>query len=232
MWPFRKKTKQEPINNVVKPKKNWADTENLQIKMTIKSLVMFEQIVGHSYMKLKEEETVLLLYCLFICSTGYQYHFDTFSILCGNEKFINKLVEELKKTQEFFEQFKSFKREESEAGESTDKEKEDSYSITEMVDKLIFQYGVDVNYVMNDMELWELTHFFEGAQEEYHLKMEEQRLWTFLQVAPHIDVKKVKSPEKFLPFHWEKEANKERSEKQLKVEAERAKSTIGMEIKI
>jgi hypothetical protein len=48
-------------------------------------------------------------------------------------------------------------------------------------------------------------------EEKTKADMVEKRFWTYMQILPHIDGKKIKSPEKLLPFPWEKEQQKQES---------------------
>lgn len=194
-----------------------------QMKFSVKSVVMFEEITGKDFNKMEEQDTAWLLYCVFVCSTDIKISFEAFCALMEEKEFAEKFTNDLVRLQKFSSQFN---KEKGEGGEG----KSEGFSITAMVDKLIFSFGMDVSYVMEKMELWELNHFFDGAISQYREKMEEQRLWTFLQVAPQIDLKKVKTPEKFLPFAWEQENMKKKQEKELEKETKIAKDVIGMDI--
>ena len=201
-----------------------------EIRMPIKAAVMFEALSGKKFSEaLKDPSDLLvLMYCAFVCSTGLEISMEAFGGMLENDRFSKKLSMDLKRFERFTEQFqgKNVENEEEKQPENVE------VSITEMADKMIFYYGIDARYVMNDMQIWELEHFMKGAEAQYKEKMEEQRLWTFMQVAPQIDLKKCKSPEKFMPFPWDLKDKKARKEKELGSETARAKSTIGMEIKL
>lgn len=230
MWLFKKKKNNEnaELKKIIDILQN---NEEAEIRLTIRAVVMFEELSGKKFTSaLKNQEDLLtFMYCAFVCSTGVEVSMETFASMLENERFSQKISRDLKRLQQFTEQFN--KSEQKEDNEQKGKE-ETEVSITEMADKMIFYYGIDAGYVLEKMQLWELNHFMRGAEEQYKEKMEEQRLWTFLQVAPQIDLKKCKSPEQFLPFPWSKKENEERLQKNLEKESERAKKTIGMEIKL
>lgn len=229
MWPFKKK---EQDNKELKAILTLLQKqEEVEIRMSIRSAVMFEALSGKKFSSaLKDQaDLLILMYCAFVCSTGIEISMDAFADMLENEKFSKKLTRDLKRLQRFTEQFQGKNVEES---DNNKPENVEEVSITEMVDKLIFYYGVDAKYVLEDMQLWELNHFMKGAEDQYKEKMEEQRLWTFLQVAPQIDLKKCKSPEKFLPLPWDEKDRKTKKNKELEAETEKAKNTIGMEIKL
>ena len=223
---FRKK-KQEEGNEELKQILAYLQRqEEAEIKLSVRAIVMFEALGGKAFSSMDDGEDMLtLMYCAFVCSTGMEVSKDIFIAMLGNERFAAKLDKDMKRLQAFSEQFKQ--KEEKEEG---DKKSGDTteVSITEMADKLIFAYGIDPQYVYERMQLWEISHFLDGAEKQYKERMEEQRLWTFLQVAPQIDLKKCKSPEKFIPFPWDKAEKDAKMKEELKREAERAAATIGM----
>lgn len=227
MWPFKKKeVKQDTELKAIL--RCLERQEEVEIKLSIRALVMYEALSGNNFSaSASKEDMFILMYCAFVCSTGYEISIEAFQEMLEDEKFAKKLDRDLARLQRFSEQFKAenVSKEDKSGGKNVNE-----VSITEMADKLIFAYGIDPEYVLNKMQLWELTHFLKGAESHYKERMEEQRMWTFLQVAPQIDLKKCKSPEKYLPLPWEKEDKRKRQEKELEKETARAKQTLGMEI--
>ena len=103
-------------------------------------------------------------------------------------------------------------------------------TITDYATSLIIDYGVDAHYVMYEMKLWEIPLFFEAVSTKMMRDMEQKRFWTYLNIMPHIDTKKCKSPEALLPFKWEKGKRQERAEQNLKNNLYAVKHTIGKSI--
>lgn len=216
MW-FKRKKKTDRTKDI-----------DLNIKISVKSLILFEALSGKKFSQsLDQADMILLMYSAFVISTGMKISVTAFGYLMENERFSKRLTACMQDAQDFMAQF-------NEVGTEANPEEvksgstEGGMSITEMANALIFKYHIDVNYVMKDMELWELTDFLKGAEAQYKDEMEDKRLWTFLTVAPQIDLKKCKTPEKFFPFPWNKEDRKKKTDDGLKKEEERAKATIGM----
>ncbi len=227
MWHFKKKEQKE--NNELKSILSILQKrEETEIRLSVRALVMYESLSGKPFSSVKnnQEDMLRLMYCAFVCSTGFEISLGAFQEMLEDGKFANRLGGDLKRLQSFSEQFNN--NEQSGNTEQGNAE----ISITEMVDKLIFEYHINAEYVLEKMQLWELNHFMKGAEDRYKDRMEEQRMWTYLQVAPQIDLKKCNSPEKLLPFPWSKEENKKRKEKELAAEATRAKATIGMKLNL
>lgn len=235
MWKlFRKKEVRETENRQLKEILKYLQRqEDAEIKLSIRAIIMYESLSGKMFSSVSDspEDLFLLMYSAFVCSTGLEISVEAFAIMCEDEKFSRKLNKDLKRLQMFTAQFQE-KEPENVEKDTNKKPEKVEVSVTDMADKLIFTYGVDADFVLNRMQMWELNHFLKGAEEHYKEKVEEQRLWTFLQVAPQIDLTKCKGPEDFLPLPWTKKEMEEKQRKTLESETKRAQSTLGMEIKL
>lgn len=228
MWFFKKKKKDEDgeLKKIVA-----ILQKEPEIKLTVKAVVMYETLSNKKFstVALSLEDTVLLMYCSFVCSTGLEIDMQAFSVMLENKDLSNRLTRGLKRMERFLSQFSK----EGEEGEKkTDGEEKEEFSITDMVNRLIFGYGVSADYVMNQMELWELNNFFDGAEKQYKEAIEEKRLWTFLQVAPQIDLKKCKNPDQFFPLPWTEKRRKEQLQKELERETKASKNILGSTLNI
>ena len=228
---FNKKKEEKKEDNELKKILGILQREP-EIKLTVKSVVMYEALSKKKFsaVEMTSEDALMLMYCAFVCSTGLEIDLETFGLMLENKDLATRLNKDLTRLERFTLQFT--KGDEEEQKEEKKEEENVEFSITDMVDSLIFKYGVSADYVMNRMELWELNHFFEGAEERYKEDMEEKRLWTFLQVAPQIDLKKCKNPDQFFPLPWTEQRRKEELQKKLDKEAEAAKNILGKELKI
>ena len=72
---------------------------------------------------------------------------------------------------------------------------------------------MDPHYVMYELQLWELSGIFQAIETQSKSEMEDKRFWSYLQIMPHVDSKKLKKPSDLLPFPWEKE-NRDKKLKQ------------------
>ena len=185
------------------------DFKNYNLSLNVKAILFFEHISGHNFLKMAGDEDLLLLaYCGFIYSNNLKLTYDAFKFLVEDKKFgdwvVRKMEDEVKYVQQYM------KAKESDKPEQID----EVPTITQMVDYLLAN-GIDINYVMDKMELWELNGLLEAIQLEKQNKLEEDRLWTYVGMLPLMDSKKVKSPSDLLPFPWEKQARKNRAEKDL-----------------
>ena len=198
------------------------------IELSPKAIVMYEAMSGKKYLQMDvAEDMAKLMYCSFVCSTGQKITFEVFVEMLNDKKFCAKLNNRWKHIADYMQQFKS-----ATDNDSEETEEKEGTSLTEMVNALIFHYGIDINYVMEKMDIWEITTLYKGAGAEERATMVDKRLWAFLQLLPNIDPKKAHSftPEKFLPFAWEQAEIKEKAENNLKSEVGRMRRTIGLNI--
>lgn len=84
--------------------------------------------------------------------------------------------------------------------------------------------GVDINYVMNEMQLWEIDYILSGIQNKKQNDLEIQRMWSYIGISPLIDGKKVKNPQALIKFPWEKEAKNKKAMDDLKAKQDAIKA--------
>lgn len=80
-----------------------------------------------------------------------------------------------------------------------------------VVARLVVEGGVDARYALREMSVEDMLLFVKALDDKQRQTAESQRLWTFIQVAPHIDQKKTPSPQKLYPFPWEIEENERKA---------------------
>ena len=107
---------------------------------------------------------------------------------------------------------------------------EQTHTMTDFATSLVIDYGMDARYVMYDMDIWELQEYYEAVNTHIKRQMEYDRFWTYIQVMPHIDSKKCKSPDKLVPFDWEKEEKKIKQNKELENNRFAIQNMIGKSI--
>ena len=194
---------------------------NYSIRLNLKSIILFEKMRNKSFFKMDEEDYIYLLYAmLFINNADFKFEYKVFkSVMESDKKFALSMINLYKK--ETYN--KIFDNDED--GESNgEKQSGDTpeFRMGNVASSLIIKYGMDPHYVMYEMDVWEINDLLLEAEKHTESEMEEQRLWTYMTMLPHIDGSKIGGPSKLLPFPWEKdsavaeiEANRERISEQL-----------------
>jgi len=204
------------------------DFENYKIKMTLRSMCAFEQMVGRSFYTMGQEDEDYFKYmytCLVCNNDDLLMDYSTFLVLIGDKKVAKWITKEFEKLKRYNEQFNALL-------EETDNKEEASgdtgtVMMTDVAASLIIQHKLDPGYVMDKLEIWEIKPLVQCAENVKHVEMVEKRFWTFLTIMPHIDGKKIKKPEQLVSFEWEKGENKKRAEEDLKNNMTGIKSLIG-----
>lgn len=225
MWPFKKK--QEPIVESPKPRR-YKDLGKYKIELNFKTLMTYEQLSGKSFLAIENEEDLLKLYYCALMVNNEEFKnltFKTFEYMAVDEVTMRWMGNEYKKITKYLAQFQH---------ESDNKENsngsDEPFKITDAIATLIVRMKIDAHYVLYEMQLWEMEKYFKAYQGQIEEHYEEERMWTYLTIMPHIDTKKCKSPEKMMPLPWEKGKKKSKAEKQMERDKVAIKANIGMSI--
>lgn len=172
------------------------DYQELKIVLNMKTLLLFEQMGDKSFYSMTADDFPLLIYCSLVTNNNQKLTFSKFEYVMNNQKIANELMKKCQEEFDFITQFTP--REQKETNVSSEGK------LTDTINTLILNYNMDINYVMYDLRLWELPALVKSIEEKSKADMVEKRFWTYMTICPHIDSKKIKSPEQILPFPWEK----------------------------
>lgn len=227
MWNWIKRIFKKEEIKVIEPKKNKMDLSQYKMKLNIKSICYFEKITGKSFFSFGEEDILHLLYATFLVNNpDTNITLDVFMGILENEQISKWMVTKYNDLLSVTYQF----------AKTQELNKEDkftmdiSHTMTDFATSLIIDYGMNVKYVMYEMDIWEIEEYYEAVNTHIKRQMENERFWTYIKVLPHIDGKKCKSPEALVPFDWEKDEKKKKAEKELKNNEYAVKNTIGRSI--
>ena len=177
----------------------------MKIKLNIKSIVTAEKLLGKSFGKFNledAEEWLVLSYAMVVSNNEETFTLDTFRKLTKNKRMMSEIIGGIKKEFEYIEQFKG--KDEAKTDDQSD------ISITEVACMMIAN-GIDPDFVygMRTTEIADLLKAIDAKKKE---QMEKDRFWTYFVMAPHIDTKKVKSPEALITFPWEMAEKKKKQD--------------------
>ena len=205
--------------------------EKRELAFNFKALMMFEKLSGESYFNINEVNYVFLLYSMYMVKHPYlnMTLIDFANIFGSNKKVTKQLLKEFEEYMVYIRQFTTSNKTEAVDEEGADA-KNAHTTITDIVMYLITACGIDPHYVMYEMELWEIEPYMKFAEMNKKESLEMDRLWTYLNILPHIDTKKCNSPDKLLPFPWEIQEKKEKQIKELENNKFAIKNMIGKSI--
>ena len=203
-----------------------------ELTLNIKAIMMFEKMAGVSYFDISEENYVFLIYSMYMVKHPYTYMtlLDFTKIFGDNQKVTKQLLQEFEECMNYLNQFINTSKKMEQDNSVETKEERNTQTITDIVAYLITNCGIDAHYAMYEMELWEIEALMRQAEKNRKEELETDRLWTFLNVLPHIDSKKCKTPDKLMPFPWEAEEKKNRQLKEIENNKFAFKNMIGKNI--
>jgi hypothetical protein len=183
------------------------DYQEFKLKINMKTILLYEEMSGKSFYEVEGENVLLLIYCALVVNNDLNITYPHFQIIMKNEKIARELMAKCQSEMDFIQQFIK----QDKTPEDGEVEVNKDNKISTVIHMLILQNHLDINYVMNDMRLWEIAPLIKSVEEKTKADLVEKRFWAYLNICPHIDSRKIKGAEDFLPFPWEKESKKEAS---------------------
>ena len=216
---FKKKKEEEVVR---KPSR--INFDNIKMKMTIRSLCYFELLADKSFfaVDMDSDDVIELLYAMIVTNNDMSLSYNAFRSMLEDGRVLKWCYEQLNNIKKQAEQISFKKREET--GEEMPNDT--PVKMTDIAMFLIAKHHIDPKYVMDEMNMWELSSLVFACSKDTEESLTLQRLWTYLTILPNVDGKKIGGPEKLLPFPWDKE-NEKSKEKQLEKNAKAALSFLG-----
>lgn len=181
------------------------DYQDFKLKINMKTILLYEEMSEKSFYEVGGEDIMLLIYCALVVNNDLSITKNHFDIIMKNEKIARELMAKCQSELDFIQQF--IKTDNKVKQETEEVEKDNK--VSNVVNMILLQNNLDMNYVMYEMRLWELAPLIKSIEEKTKADMVEKRFWAYLNICPHIDSKKIKGPEDILPFPWEKDNKKE-----------------------
>lgn len=196
------------------------DYQDFKLKINMKTILLYEEMSGKSFYEVGGEDIMLLIYCALVVNNDLSITKSHFDIIMKNEKIARELMTKCQSELDFIQQF--IKTDNIVKQETEEVEKDNK--VSNVVNMILLQNNLDMNYVMYEMRLWELAPLIKSIEEKTKADMVEKRFWAYLNICPHIDSKKIKGPEDILPFPWEKDNKKEAAMKFIETNNESIKA--------
>lgn len=190
----------------------------MKIGLTIKAIIRWEQLRKKSFSLMDytdKDDVDSLLYTATICNNeGEMYTLDVFRQILSNEELTRKMVHALERETAVLRQFQKEQ-------EVTDLNKNETNPamIGELVSTLVLS-GLDAHYALEEMELCDLPMYIEAYDRKKKEELENNRFWTYFNILPHIDGKKLPSPRDLYSFPWEELEDIKEAERALEEDAD------------
>ena len=192
------------------PSKPRMDFSDIKFDLNIRSICYFEKLTNKSFFTMGEDDIFDMFYSIYMANNpDKKMRREVFMGIIEREDIFSWMMGKYLDAAKIWSQFKDVYVEEN---KDKDNGNVQVSKMCDYVSTLIIEYGVDAHYIYYEMDMWEIAQLFDAIDNKVKRDLEMQRFWTYLNICPHIDSKKVKSPEQLIPFEWEKE---EKHKKQL-----------------
>lgn len=179
-----------------------------EYKICLETFIRWEQLTGRSFQLMNYEDEgdlYKLLYCAYWVATGCEHSFEVFQkTVQQSPKFFNRAIKALTRYNTLASQFASMTPA-VQIADSSEKESQTPPFMGDIAARLIVMGGMDARYVMREMTVEDMLMFVRALDDKQRQEAESQRLWTYLSMLPHVDGKKLNTPQKLLMFPWEME---------------------------
>lgn len=189
----------------------------MNVKLNIKSIIKFEQFTNKSFNEIdytNADDLLKLMYCIVLSNNPEVFTYEEFQELIKSKKISKAISDKFNKEIKLIELF-SNKEIKDEVVEEQQPDRGKTY-IKDIAAILVVNAGLDINFVMNEMSINDISLYMEAYNNSVKQQMESSRLWTYLTLLPNLD-SKVNSPVKLYPFPWELEAQVKQDEAELKI---------------
>ena len=166
----------------------------MKVKLNIRSIITAEKLLHKSFGKFdlnSESDLQIITYAMVAANNDETLTMEMFGKLNKNRKLWAEIMNQVKYEFEYIGQF-------NEAGEV---DNDTDICVTDLAVSMILS-GIDAHFVY-DMRTTDIADFLKGIEENKREQMEQDRFWTYLKILPHVDGKKLKSPEDLITFPWE-----------------------------
>lgn len=191
------------------------------MRITLKKIIEFELLRKHSFNSFNAEnldDVIALSYCFKSRREKTQMPFEkVLKVTKENPELLEEAFEKIGKELLYLAQFRETL---SEVEKAEGKEQKEVF-VKDIVGRLALS-GIDLAYLMNECELYEVGFLVEALDKKTREQMELQRFWNFIQLSPHLDKKTTMRD--LIEFPWE--ANKPKEDNAITEEEKRMAAGI------
>lgn len=162
-------------------------------RIKLKNIIRWEQLTGKAFANIDFNNEADVKSFIYI-TQDVVMNYDVYQNIALSKAFFKEqkeLLLELNKLDQFL---------------NKNKQTETDSGTNEPLYKLAYYLianGLDPNYVMNDLSIADIPGIISAMQDVKKETMEHDRLFTYLNIMPHISSKSITGPADILPFPWE-----------------------------
>jgi hypothetical protein len=149
----------------------------MNIKLNIKSIIKFEQFTNKSFNEIdytNADDLLKLMYCIVLSNNPDVFTYEEFLELIKSKKISKTISDKFNKEIKLIELF-SNNEIKDEVVEEQQPEREKTY-IKDIAAILVVNAGLDINFVMNEMSINDISLYMEAYNNSVKQQMESSRL--------------------------------------------------------
>lgn len=175
------------------------------MRLTIRAIIKWEQLNQKPFSSLNYSDENDIVSLFYVCRLP-----DEASVSLSEfkkdltEASLEEMIKKFEKQMLIDSQFQPISKKGIEESPNSD-----PVYIKDLVPILVMN-GLDVHFALDEMGLFDIPIYLKAYDQKIRHNLESSRLWTFIQVLPHLS-KNIKSPQDLYPFSWEIEEQKEKT---------------------
>lgn len=175
----------------------------MEIRLTVRAIIRWEQMTGRSFRDIDfsdAEDVRKAQYCAWSTYSTAPCPYREFLLMMKNGRLARKLDRSFMRYNKFVSQFV----EQPKDGGASSAEPERPMRIGQIAAHFIAS-GMDSRFVLDEMLVGDIPLYAEALEDKMKQQEESRRLWTFYSIMPHVDVRKLRSPQQLCRFPWERQ---------------------------
>ena len=167
------------------------------MRLTMKAIIRWEQLNKKPFSLLNYSSENEIISLFYVCTNTdiIQISLDEFKKTL-TEDSVKEMIKEFERQTSLTSQFQAVSK------KSNNKSEDQQHVYIKDIVPTLVMNGLDVYFAMNDMELCDLPIFLNAYDQKVKDALTAQRLWTYIQLSPHL-TEKIKSPKDLYAFSWE-----------------------------
>ena len=185
-------------------------------RLTLRAMTLWELMTGRSFSEVDfsdGEDVRKVPYCSCVAYADEPFTYREFVTMLASRRVAASVAKAMARYNDFVSQFITARD-----APRTDGDAAPHPRMGQIAARLI-AHGMDARFVLDEMTVADLPIYLEAIDEIFKQQEESHRLWTFYSIMPHVDARKLRTPQHLCRFPWEKRdvtaAEREQTEREF-----------------
>ena len=185
-------------------------------RLTLRAMTLWELMTGRSFSEVDfsdGEDVRKVQYCSCVAYADEPFTYREFVTMLASRRVAASVAKAMARYNDFVSQFITARD-----APRTDGDAAPHPRMGQIAARLI-AHGMDARFVLDEMTVADLPIYLEAIDEIFKQQEESHRLWTFYSIMPHVDARKLRTPQHLCRFPWEKRdvtaAEREQTEREF-----------------